>query len=140
MTHGSTDKSRGGLEFVLPHCAATDDLMMKNCSQLTESQYNQQLDDLMLAIEDAIEHAGLDIDYETSAGILTLTCADNSKVILSRQTPLRQLWIAARSGGFHFNYDQGQGGWLLDGKGETFTAVLNRCLTEQADEPVQLAI
>ena len=113
---------------------------MNKSHQLTESEFNECLDALMRAIEDAIDDAGLDIDYETSAGILTLTCGDNSKVILSRQTPLRQLWLAARSGGFHFGHDQRQGGWLLDGKGETLMAVLNRCLTEQSGEPVQLNI
>ncbi|MGI2026908.1 iron donor protein CyaY [Endozoicomonas acroporae] len=107
---------------------------------MKERQYNELLDGLMLAIEDAIDDAGLDIDYETSAGILTLTCEDNSKIILSRQTPLLQLWMAARSGGFHFDYDEEQGDWLLDGQGDTFLAVLNRCLTEQTGDAVQLSI
>ncbi|WP_257263444.1 iron donor protein CyaY [Endozoicomonas sp. ONNA2] len=105
---------------------------------MKERQYNELLDELMLAIEDAIEDAGLDIDYETSAGILTLTCEDLSKIILSRQTPLLQLWMAARSGGFHFGYDAERGEWLLDGKRETLPDVLNRCLTEQTGKTVQL--
>ncbi|WP_419832323.1 iron donor protein CyaY [Endozoicomonas atrinae] len=107
---------------------------------MKERQYHELLDGLMLAIEDAIDDSGLDIDYETSAGILTLTCEDNSKIILSRQTPLLQLWMAARSGGFHFDYDEEHGDWLLDGRGEAFLSVLNRCLTEQTGETVQLAI
>lgn len=107
---------------------------------MKERQYNQLLDALMLAIEDAIDDAGLDIDYETSAGILTLTCEDHSKIILSRQTPLLQLWMAARSGGFHFDYDEQQADWLLNGRGETFLCVLNRCLTEQTGETVQLTL
>ncbi|WP_257282699.1 iron donor protein CyaY [Endozoicomonas sp. SESOKO1] len=107
---------------------------------MKERQYNQLLDALMLAIEDAIDDAGLDIDYETSAGILTLTCEDHSKIILSRQTPLLQLWMAARSGGFHFDYDEQQADWLLNGRGETFLSVLNRCLTEQTGETVQLTL
>ncbi|KEI70115.1 iron donor protein CyaY [Endozoicomonas elysicola] len=113
---------------------------MKESLPLTESQYNELLDGLMLAIEDAIDDSGLDIDYETSAGILTLTCEDNSKIILSRQTPLLQLWVAARSGGFHFDYNDEQGDWLLDGRGESFISLLNRCLTEQSGETVQLVI
>lgn len=113
---------------------------MKESLQLTESQYNDLLDGLMLAIEDAIDDSGLDIDYENSAGILTLTCEDNSKIILSRQTPLLQLWVAARSGGFHFDYVDQQGDWLRDGKGESFISLLNRCLSEQSGETVLLAI
>ncbi|OED44399.1 iron donor protein CyaY [Endozoicomonas sp. (ex Bugula neritina AB1)] len=107
---------------------------------MNEAQYSDLLDDLMVAIEDAIEDAQLDIDYETAAGILTLTCPDDSKVILSRQTPLLQLWLAAKSGGFHFDYSEDQQEWVLDGSGESFTGSLNRCLSEQYGQKVELII
>ena len=107
---------------------------------MNEAQYSDQLDGLMVSIEDAIEEAELDIDYENSAGILTLTCPDNSKVILSRQTPLLQLWLAAKSGGFHFDYSEEQQSWILDSNGEAFIDVLNRCLSVQSGEAVSLDI
>ncbi|MGB0361273.1 MAG: iron donor protein CyaY, partial [Endozoicomonas sp.] len=86
---------------------------------MKESQYTELLDGLMHTIEDAIDDSGLDIDYEISAGIMTLTCPDSSKIILSRQTPLLQLWMAARSGGFHFDYQKEQEKWLLGETGES---------------------
>ena len=104
---------------------------------MNENQFNRNLDELMMAIEDAIEEQDLDIDYETSAGILTLTCPDNSKVILSRQTPLLQLWLAAKSGGFHFDFDEGEKVWMC--KGERLPEVLNRCLSEQCGEDISLS-
>ena len=107
---------------------------------MNEAQYSDLLDDLMVGIEDAIDDAELDIDFETAAGILTLTCPDNSKVILSRQTPLLQLWLAAKSGGFHFDYSEDQQTWVLDSNGEDFMTVLNRCLSEQYGEVVALDI
>ncbi len=107
---------------------------------MNEAQYSDLLDDLMVGIEDAIEDAELDIDFETAAGILTLTCPDNSKVILSRQTPLLQLWLAAKSGGFHFDYAEDQQAWVLDSTGDSFTDMLNRCLSEQYGEVVALDI
>jgi len=105
---------------------------------MNEAQYNDLLDDLMVSIEDAIEEAELDIDVEMAAGILTLTCPNNTKVILSRQTPLLQLWLAAKSGGFHFNYSGEQDNWVLDGGDALFMDVLNRCLSEQYEESVLL--
>ncbi|RRJ82958.1 iron donor protein CyaY [Aestuariirhabdus litorea] len=105
---------------------------------MSESSTNQLLDELMMAIEDAIEEAGLDIDYETAAGILTLTCEEGSQVILSRQAASGQLWMAARSGGFHFERDE-QGEWRCTRSGEPFRAMLNRCLSEQSGEPVDLS-
>ena len=113
---------------------------------MNESDFTQQLDTLMLAIEDAIEEAELDIDYETAAGILTLTCENDSKVILSRQTPLRQLWLAARSGGFHFDYQPNDNEWTLDSdtqpftKGKPFLSVLNHCLSEQVRQKISLNV
>ena len=107
---------------------------------MNESQYNDLLDDLMFAVEDAIEEAELDIDYETSAGILTLTCENGSKVILSRQTPVLQLWLAAKSGGFHFDFNANKKQWISDSNGEEFMDELNRCLSEQCGESVALTL
>ena len=107
---------------------------------MNESQYHQLLDDLMFAIEDAIDESGLDIDYETSAGILTLSLENNSKVILSRQTVMLQLWVAAKSGGYHFDYKAEQENWICDSTGEELMVLLNRCLSEQSGETVELAL
>ena len=107
---------------------------------MNESRYNQLLDNLMLAVEDAVDESGADIDYESTGGVLTLTCENGSKVILSRQTPLRQLWVAARRGGFHFGFDEESGQWLCDNSREAFPELLNRCLSEQSGGPVSLAV
>ena len=112
---------------------------MKN-TPLSEKHYHELLDTLMLTIEDAIDETGLDIDYQTAAGILTLVFDNRSQIILSRQTALLQLWMAARSGGFHFNYDEEKALWLQEGSSETFAAVLNRCLSDQSGKDVQLRI
>ena len=103
---------------------------------MNENQFNQMLDELMMAIEDAIEEQELDIDYETSGGILTLTCPNGSQIILSRQTPLLQLWLAAKSGGFHFDFDDGA--WVC--KGETLSEVLNRCLSDQYNSKIVIEL
>lgn len=107
---------------------------------MNENQFNQNLDELMMAIEDAIDDQELDIDYETAAGILTLTCPDDSKVILSRQTPLLQLWLAAKSGGFHFDFDEKKNSWICDSNGKSFVEILNLCLSEQCENNIALLL
>ena len=107
---------------------------------MNSNRYTELLDDLMMAIEDAIEDAGLDIDYETANGILTLTCPNHSQIILSRQSALHQLWMAAKSGGFHFGFDDNKESWVMEKNGETFVDVLNRCLTGQYGEQVSLEL
>ena len=107
---------------------------------MNSNRYIELLDDLMMAIEDAIEDAELDIDYETANGILTLTCPNDSQIILSRQSALHQLWMAAKSGGFHFGFDESSDSWILENKGEAFVDVLNRCLTEQYGEHIKIVL
>jgi CyaY protein len=55
---------------------------------------------------------------ENSGGVLTVRFDNGSQLILSRQAPLRQLWVAARSGGFHFDYDAQTQTWISDSNAE----------------------
>jgi CyaY protein len=105
-------------------------------SQLSESDYNRLVDETLLAIEEAVDESGAEIDYENTGGVLTLSFEDGSQVILNRQTPLRQLWLAARRGGFHF--DQRDGEWVLDSDGTPLATVLNDVAGEQAGQPLHL--
>ena len=105
---------------------------------MDENQYHGLLDNLMLTLEECIDDQGLDIDYETQGGVMTLICDNGSQVILTRQTPLKQLWLAAKSGGYHFVFDEAEQAWLLECSDEPFINVLNRCLSEQSGETVAL--
>jgi CyaY protein len=70
---------------------------------MTESEFHRAVDAVLARIEAAVEDTeALDVDLES--GILTVTCPDASRVIVNRQTPNREIWVAARSGGFHFRW------------------------------------
>jgi len=72
---------------------------------MNENEFNHHCDTIMMTIEDTIDNSIEDIDCETSAGILTLTIeANGSKIIISRQPSQSQIWLAAKSGGYYFNY------------------------------------
>jgi len=68
------------------------------------------------------------VDLES--GILTLTCGDGSRIIVNRQTPNREIWVAARSGGFHFTHREGA--WRDTRSGEELFASLARAIASQA--------
>ena len=86
---------------------------------MTEIEFTQLADELMLSVEDAIADSGLDIDYESAGGVLLLTIeVENSKVIISRQPAMLQIWLAARSGGFYLNYHDQT--WRCATAAETF--------------------
>ena len=106
---------------------------------MTESEFNQIIDDIIMQIEDALDELDNDIDYETSAGILNITLENNTQIIINRQISAMQLWMAAKSGGYHYNYDADKG-WNDERSGELFYTALNRCLTEQSSETICLEL
>ena len=106
--------------------------------KMTESEFNQLIDDIIMQIEDALDELDNDIDYETSAGILNITLENNSQIIINRQISAMQLWMAAKSGGYHYNYDVKTQGWQDERSGEAFKTALDRCLSEQSDEAIIL--
>ncbi|AZC21507.1 MULTISPECIES: iron donor protein CyaY [Pseudomonas] len=100
---------------------------------LTEARFHDLVDATQQALEDIFDESDLDIDLESSAGVLTVKFDNASQVIFSRQEPLRQLWLAARSGGFHFDYDEESERWVCDKSAEQLGEMLERIVFEQAD-------
>ena len=100
---------------------------------MNETEFHRTVDAVLERIERSLEdYDALDIDLE--AGILTVTCPDGSRVIVNRQTANREIWVAARSGGFHFAHRGGE--WRDTRTGDELHAVLARILAAQAGENV----
>ena len=106
---------------------------------MDESEFNQRVDDILEQIEDAIEDTGVDIDYETAGGILTLTFENDSKIIINRQTPVRQIWVATQQGGFHFVHNEEVDQWQLEGAELELFAALSQYCSDQAGEPIEVS-
>jgi CyaY protein len=69
-----------------------------------------------------------ELDWSENDGVLTIECA-GGRIIVNRHVPNRELWVAARSGGFHFRSQDG--GWKDTRGGEDLRAALRRLLEEQ---------
>jgi len=96
---------------------------------MTESEFHRAVDAVLARIEASVEDVdALDVDLES--GILTLTCPDDTRVIVNRQTPNREIWVAARSGGFHFAWRDGA--WRDTRSGDELFASLARIIASQA--------
>ena len=96
---------------------------------MTESEFHQAVDEVLRRVEAAVEaEDALDVDLE--AGILTITCPGGTKVIVNRQAPNREIWVASRSGGFHFAARDGA--WRDTRSGEELFASLSGILVSQA--------
>lgn len=105
---------------------------------MNESDFNRQVDAQLLRIEEALDACEADIDYENAGGILTLRFANGSQIVINRQTPVRQIWVAARSGGFHFGYAADTDQWLRDSDGRELMGLLSELASAQAGEPIDL--
>lgn len=106
---------------------------------MNESDFNKLAEQTMMDIEQAIEDSGAEIDYDTISDILTLEFDNGSRIIINKQTPVSQLWVAAKSGGFHFDYDAASQSWRLDSNPEEeLLSCLSRYCSEQAGEKVVL--
>jgi CyaY protein len=105
---------------------------------MTESEFEALADAAIAALERALEASALDVDLETKgSGVLEVEFADGARIVINRHTAARELWVAARSGGFHFRYEDGKWRDTRDGS-ELFTA-LSRVLSAQGGTPVILA-
>ena len=80
---------------------------------------------LLLAVEQTCdrlnEETDADLDAQRSGGMVTLTFANRSQIVINLQKPLHEVWMAARLGGFHYRFDEAQQVWLdTKGAGEFF--------------------
>ncbi|ENO93880.1 iron donor protein CyaY [Thauera sp. 28] len=104
---------------------------------MEESAFNALAEAELARIETALEACGADIDIEPKpGGILELEFDNGSKMIINRHTAAREIWVAAKSGGFHFRF-QGES-WVNTRDGRELWAMLADLVTAQADQPVQL--
>ena len=103
---------------------------------MNDSQYNLLAEALLLAVEEAIEDCGTDIDFEGASGLLTLTFLNKSKIILNKQAPLHEIWVATKFNGHHFALQDEQ--WIdKRGAGE-FWQFLSNAVSKQAGVDITL--
>jgi CyaY protein len=89
-----------------------------------------------MAIETALEASGAEVESSRSGPLLTLEFDDDSKIIVNSQAATQELWVAARSGGFHYRLDGTR--WLNTRDSSELFAALSRMVSQQAGTEVAL--
>jgi len=102
---------------------------------VSESEFVALADRVLAAVGATIDASGEDLDWSENDGVLSVECPDGSRVIINRHVPNRELWVAARSGGFHFRSDGTR--WSDTRGGEELGAALTRLLQQQAGATVE---
>ena len=104
---------------------------------MDDQQFEARASATLAALEQALENCGEALDFELKpGGIVEIEFEDGSKIIVNRHGAAREIWVAARSGGFHYRWD-GQA-WRDTRSGDELFAALSRLASEQLGRGVRL--
>ena len=108
---------------------------------MTDLEFMDHAEQLLLAVERSCDRindtSDADVDSQRSGGMVTLTFPNRSQIVINLQKPLHEVWMAARSGGYHYRFDGSQ--WQ-DTKGEgEFFACLTRDASQQSGMSLQFS-
>lgn len=104
---------------------------------MDEREFESLATPALQAIERALEASGAEVDFELKeGGVLEIEFEDGSKIIVNRHGAAREIWVAARSGGFHFRWD-GEAWRDTRDRSELFAA-LSKLVSEQLGRGVRL--
>lgn len=105
---------------------------MANC--MTDPEFMTQAEAVLRAVErccDRInDESDADVDNQRVGGMVTLTFSNRSQIIVNLQKPLHEVWMAARSGGYHYKFDGSQ--WRDTKTGRELFVDLSHNASEQA--------
>jgi len=106
---------------------------------MSEAQFHERVDNLFLQVEEILDEAESDIDYVNTGGLMTIICENKSQIILSRQGPLSQVWLACLAGGLHFDLQVSCWHLTVDAN-QTLGQCLTQALQAQANEHLDCSV
>ena len=94
------------------------------------SRFSDRIEATLTAIESSIDRASddIDIDCARNGNVLTLTFENGQRIVVNSQEANEELWLAARSGGFHYRWDDATGRWLDTRSGDDLRSTLARAV------------
>jgi CyaY protein len=100
---------------------------------MTDLEFLDQAEALLKAVEACCDRmndeSDADIDNQRVGGMVTLAFANKSQIVINLQKPLHEVWMAAKAGGYHYRFADGQ--WLdSKGQGEFFAQLTRQASTQ----------
>lgn len=103
---------------------------------MTEAEFLDTCDHVLTAIEDALDLSGIDAETARTGHVLEIEFDDGAALIVNGNAPLREIWVAARSGAFHFRFVDGA--WRDTRGSRELFATLSEIASRHAGHPVRL--
>ena len=114
---------------------------------IDDKQFYQLGSNLLQSIEVALEAADdaldLDLDVERQGGnVINIRFRDKSVIMVNTQPPLHEIWVAAKSGGYHYRWagSMTQPLWLDTKTGKEILSDLSEFASAQAGQPVKIQL
>lgn len=99
---------------------------------MTESEFNQLADAALARIETAVDDCDGDVECNRSGNVLEVEFDNGQKIIINRHDVNQEIWVAAKSGGFHYAWQDGRWHSRRD-NGELFSK-LNELFNDQGEQ------
>ncbi len=108
---------------------------------MTEKEFldlaEMTLDTIEAAMDRLNDEDVIDVECKRSGNVLEIEfIANGSKIIINSQAPMKEMWVAAKSGGFHYKYDGAA--WHNTRDGSELYAALSALASAQGGAPVTL--
>jgi CyaY protein len=104
---------------------------------MDETEFVALAEQVLERIEASLEESGVDADVELKpGGVIEIEYTDGSRMVINRHVAAREIWIAARAGGFHFRWDGAA--WRDTREGTELFAALSKLVSAQSGQPVLL--
>jgi CyaY protein len=95
------------------------------------------LDKIEAALDSLNDEDLLDVECKRSGNVLEIEFIYNgSKIIVNSQAAMQEMWVAAKSGGFHYKHEGGK--WINTRDSSELFASLSKLVSEQAGTTVKL--
>ncbi|MBU3625285.1 iron donor protein CyaY [Polynucleobacter sp. JS-Safj-400b-B2] len=114
---------------------------------IDDKQFYQLGSDLLQSIEVALEAADdaldLDLDIERQGGnVINIRFKDKSVIVVNTQPPLHEIWVAAKSGGYHYRWagTMTKPLWLDTKTGKELLSDLTEFASAQAGQAVKISL
>lgn len=105
---------------------------------MTPSEFERLADAMLEKIARAVDETAADCDCEPKgSGVLELEFADGSRIVVNRHSAAQEIWVAAKSGGYHFRFDGSR--WLDSRDRRELLAVLSDLISGQSGDKVILS-
>lgn len=118
-----------------------------NVEAIDDKQFHQLGSNLLQSIEVALEAADdkldLDLDVERQGGnVINIRFRDKSVIVVNTQPPLHEIWVAAKSGGYHYRWagTMAQPLWLDTKTGRELLSDLTEFASAQAGQAVKIQL